>query len=35
MPEKIYATELSDAEWATLAPLLEPPTRRPRKHASC
>lgn len=35
MTEKIYATDLSDAEWAILAPLLEPPTRRgrPRKHA--
>lgn len=31
---KIYPTDLNDAEWAILAPLLEPPTRRgrPRTH---
>src|SRR5512143_1966335 len=31
---KIYPTDLNDAEWTILAPLLEPPTRRgrPRTH---
>jgi transposase len=34
MTTQHYATDLSDAEWEILAPLLEPPTRRgrPRTH---
>lgn len=34
MPAQPYATDLSDAEWQILAPLLEPSTRRgrPRRH---
>ena len=34
MTEPNHPTDLSDAEWAILAPLLEPPTRRgrPRRH---
>jgi transposase len=34
MTEPSHPTDLSDAEWAILAPLLEPPTRRgrPRRH---
>lgn len=34
MTAQLYATDLSDAEWQILAPLLEPSTRRgrPRKH---
>lgn len=33
--DKLYATDLSDAEWMILAPFLQPPTRRgrPRRHA--
>ena len=34
MPAQPYDTDLSDAEWAILAPLLDPPSRRgrPRRH---